>query len=117
MREELSPQPTFDEFALFVRGFTGCPVHKAITPATLLENDMGITGDDGVELLEATEQQFNLDWADIRDAFKLGPNEYLFHGEGFGLFPLWLIGIGARPSIRPFTVGELYDAVCQTLKA
>jgi hypothetical protein len=117
MREEPSPVPTFDEFALFVRDFTGYPVRKAITPATLLEKDMGVTGDDGTDLLEATQKRFDVDWADIREAFKLGPNEYLFHGEGFGLFPLWLVETGARPSIRPFTVGDLYDVVCQTLTA
>jgi len=117
IHEKPAQRPTFDAFALFIREVVGYPARKAITPETLFENDMGVTGDDGVDLLEATEKRFNADWTDFRTVFNLKPDEYLFHGEGFGLFPLWAIGIGRKPSIRPFTVGELYAVVCRTMRA
>lgn len=117
MHEEPAQRPTFNVFALFIREVVGYPDRKAITPETLFENDMGVTGDDGVDLLEATEKRFNVDWTDFRAVFNLKPDEYLFGPEGFGLFPLWWIGIGRKPIIRPFTVGELYTVVCRTMRA
>lgn len=108
--------PNFDELAEFVRHFSGYNPGKIIIPNTLFENDLGITGDDGVELLETVEQHFDIQLTDAdgsaRNTFRLGPNEYLFNGEGFG-FSLWWFGKSQKPIIHPFTVGELYEAICR----
>ena len=44
---------TFDEFAAWLREYWRVPVREAITLETQFERDLGVTGDDGVELLEA----------------------------------------------------------------
>jgi len=107
--------PTFDEFAEFIRQFSGISSKRIIRAETQFEKDLGITGDDGVELLEAVENQFGVCLTDsegnLRNTFELKPNEYLFHSEGFDLLPLWWFGIGHKPSVRDFAVGELYEAV------
>ncbi len=79
---------SFDEFAEFVRECHGLSRKKQIAPETKFEDDLGITGDDGADLLEATEKRFNVSLCSkehgCRETFNLGPNEYLFHPEGFG---------------------------------
>ena len=109
---------TFEEFTNFIREFSGYSSKNIITPETLFEKNLGTTGDDGTELLEAVEKRFNVHLTDtngdLRGTFSLGPNEYLFHSEGFGLFPpLWLFGVGDKPIIHKFTVSELYEAICR----
>jgi hypothetical protein len=52
--------PSFDQFVQFVREFHPIPHKMAITPATRFEYDLGITGNDGIDLLEATEKQFGV---------------------------------------------------------
>ena len=44
-----------------------------------------------------------------RAAFGLGPNEYLFNSEGFGLGAA-MITLFSHSSVRAFTVGELCQA-------
>lgn len=96
-----------------------------ITAETLFEDDLGITGDDGVELLEATEKHFGVELCSEEDGyrktFNLAPNEYLFHPEGFCFNPFNLIrkllGLNETEIIRKLTVGELYDVVCRAIKA
>lgn len=109
--------PTFDEFAAFVREYLSVSDRKPIKPETRFERDLGVTGDDGNDLLEATERRFGVllcsEETGVRQTFNLGPNEYLFHSEGFGpdgMAPSLLFG-PADPIVREFTVGELYDAV------
>ena len=69
------------------------PQSEAIVIETLFEDDLGITGDDGCELLEATETHFGVSLASpeegYRCTFDLAPHEFLFHSEGFGL-DLWM---------------------------
>lgn len=100
--------PSFVDVADFVRGWAMLPTKRLITPDTQFERDLGITGDDGSELLEAAQERFkvNLRYGDkgYRTTFNLGPDEYLFHSEG------WYIGF-TRHSVRSFTVGELCDAI------
>ena len=112
-------RPAFDEVAEFVRRWAQIPAKKPITPDTQFERDLGITGDDGGELLEAAEVQFKVNLKDgyngFRTVFELGPNEYLFNSEGFS------IGFGGTDMItlftntnlyvRRFTVGELCEAL------
>jgi hypothetical protein len=70
-------------------GYWKVPIRQAITLKMQLERDLGITGDDSVELLEAAELKFKMkfesDRSDMRESFNLQPNEYLFNAEGWGL--------------------------------
>jgi hypothetical protein len=111
--------PSFEEFAKFIHEWAGIPTRKQIAPETLFEDDLGITGDDGCELLEETERRFGVCLSSpehgYRQTFGLGPNEFLFHSEGFG--PSWsdfvsLFGESSPPNIiRRFSVVELFNAV------
>lgn len=108
---------TFNEFADFVRDFWRVSSRKQIEPDTQFERDLGLTGDDGDELLLATERRFGIKLCPeengIRKTFNLGPNEYLFHSEGWELFPAYFTTLfGSEAStVRKFTVGELFEAV------
>ncbi|MCR6663817.1 MAG: DUF1493 family protein [Luteimonas sp.] len=110
--------PSFAEVVAFVRDFSGIHSKKEIAPGTRLEADLGVTGDDGDDLLQEAEKRF--DSALVRQdgyvtTFGLAPNEYLFHPEALGL-----LGIGAIVSfirgqpkhvVRDLTMGELHDAI------
>jgi hypothetical protein len=105
--------PTFEEFVEFVREFTGLSHKAPIVPSTKFEKDLGVTGDDGVDLLRGVQTRFNVvlcsEERGVRDTFTLGPNEFLFHSEGF----FDLMGLFSRRRVRALTVGELYQAVCR----
>src|SRR5262249_10966797 len=85
----LMSEPTFEEFAEFVRDFGGVPRRIPISPAARIEEDLGIYGGDGVALLLKTQERFGVELAagegGLRKTFNLGPDECLFHGEGFDL--------------------------------
>ena len=100
--------PTFDDVADFVREWARVPAKRQIEPETQFERDLGITGDDGSELLDAAQKKFGADLAP--ETFGLGPNEYLFNSEGFELGAAF-VTLFTNPSVRDFTVGELYQAV------
>lgn len=113
---------TFEDVEAFVRDFAGLQRKRVITPDTRLENDLGITGDDGSELLEKAAAHFGVQLADpvhgYRPTFGLGENEYLFTSEG-----LDLIGIGElirklrkqpRPIIRDLSMQELHNAILRS---
>jgi len=108
---------TFDEFAIFVREYLSVSDRKSIRPESRFERDLGVTGDDGNDLLEATERRFGVSLCSeetgVRETFNLGPNEYLFHSEGIGpdgMAPSLLFG-PTTPIVREFTVGDLFGAV------
>ena len=89
---------------------------KTIRPETQFERDLGLTGDDGADLLVATEKRFEVvlcsEGKGVRETFNLDPNEYMFHSEGFDIAPVFLTLFGREgPKVREFTVGELYEAV------
>jgi hypothetical protein len=109
---------TFDEFAAWLREYWSVPVRKAIVPETQFECDLGLTGDDGDDLLVAAEKEFEVKLGNeetgIRETFDLQPNEYLFNSEGWGPSPAELTSLfSGSPSstVRSFTVGELFEAV------
>jgi len=113
---------TFEQFAEFIRKQGAVSRKKQIERETQFERDLGITGDDGGELIEATERQFGVALTSaedgLRNTFNLGPNEFLFHAEGFEIFPFEVLSITGRsptPTVRSFTVGELYDAVREAM--
>jgi hypothetical protein len=64
-----SESPTVNDVADFVRAWSRIAVKRQIDPETQFERDLGITGDDGSELLEAAQKKFDVD---------------LFNAEGFG---------------------------------
>ncbi len=112
-------RPAFDEVAEFVRRWARIPAKKPITPDTQFERDLGISGDDGGELLEASEVQFKVNLKDgdngFRTVFELGSNEYLFNSEGFSIgsggTDMITLFTNTNPSVRRFTVGELCEAL------
>ena len=58
---------------------------KKINPDTLLEEDLGITGDDGYELLEAFCEEF-----EIQNMCEIEPCEY-FAPEGCNPFEIYVV--------------------------
>jgi hypothetical protein len=111
--------PSFEDFSGFIRQWAHHGKSKEITRETQLERDLGITGDDGGDLLAATEKEFGIRLSSeemgYRATFGLEPNEYLFHSEGGAIWePTTLFG---TITVRAFTVGELYLAVQKALEA
>jgi hypothetical protein len=109
---------SFDEFADFIRQWGCVSPKKRIAPETEFEDGLGIAGDDGRDLLMATEKRFKVALSfeehGYRKTFNLAPDEFLFHGEGFGPDLSTLFGRPA-PVVIAFTVGALYDAVQKAL--
>ncbi len=108
--------PSFDCFADFVRNQARLSAKKRITPDTQFERDLGITGDDGGQLLLATEKTFGIclhsEESGYRETFHLSPNEYLFNSEGWDLNALF-----STKTVRAFTVGELFNALTRAMEA
>lgn len=109
---------TFDEFAAWLREYRHIKFVKVISPETQFERDLGLTGDDGDDLLRATEKKFQVrlgnEKTGVRETFNLQPNEYLFNSEGWGPSPAEIISLFSKSSatvVRNFTVGELFEAV------
>ena len=104
----------FECFSKFIREFIGVREKVPITPLTKFENDLGVTGDDGCDLLSAVEKEYEVKLSSeehgYRTTFKLGDDEYLFHSEGFDLFGVF----GKKNRVVEFTVGQLYEAVIRT---
>ena len=115
-------EPSMADVIAFVSEFAGCK-RETINENTWLEKDLGITGDDGVELLEEAEKVFDVSFsteeAGFRRTFSLKENEYLFHSEGIdflGIIYLFrrLRGIPA-PVVRDLSVGQLHSVLVEAL--
>jgi len=112
-------KPTFEEFSDFIREFAGFSASTEIARATRFEKDLGITGDDGCDLLDEVERKFGAllhsKEHGYRKSLDLDQNEFLFNSEGFNPFELLTILLKKteRSKVRDFTVGELFDAVCR----
>jgi acyl carrier protein len=111
----MSLEVTLENLISIIRECQGFSEKDIITEASLLEKDLGITGDDGSELIEVIEKKFDISFAgsdgSLRDAFGLGEGQYLFHSEGMNLF--WLLAsLFGRDleNVKTITVGELYLA-------
>jgi ubiquinone/menaquinone biosynthesis C-methylase UbiE len=100
---------SFENFSDFINDNYNSRNKLSLTKETLVEKDLGITGDDSDEFLLAIQEEFEINFCyetgSIKKAFNLKKNEYFFHGEGFSLFD-W-----GKYRIIPITVGELYDVV------
>lgn len=103
---------TFDEVVRALRASQAIPGHVMITGATLLEDELGITGDDGCELLQEMESVFKVSFAgadgSLREAFGLDGDQFLFHGEGWKLLALF-----RKENVKPLSVGELHRVIVE----
>jgi len=89
----------------FVAEFTGVSASK-ITPDTLINNDLGVDGDDGCELLSEYSERFQVDISGIDETY-FGP-------EGFSPFILiiavyeFFAGLfGVEEKMKPLPVKQL----------
>jgi len=122
MSPTVSP-PSLPDVIAFVREHHGISDRVPIDAETRLDADLGITGDDGDDLLRdvATHYQVTLcnETSGYRDTFELGADEYLFNSEGgslFGIGPLigWIFrGFRERPPavVVDLTLGRLHSVV------
>ncbi|KAA8999338.1 hypothetical protein FJU30_13440 [Affinibrenneria salicis] len=110
--------PSLSDVIDFTRKFTA-DYRSRIDEHTYLEADLGVTGDDGVEFLEAIEQAFGIALHTKEEGytatFDLKENEYLFESEGLDLLGLcrlagWLRNI-PTPVIRDLSIGQLHNAL------
>jgi hypothetical protein len=79
----LSYDEVYHRVAAIIVEYSGVGQNQ-ITPQARLCEDLGISGDDGDELLQELDRRFRMDWTGI-DA------GVLFGNEGFGPPPLWML--------------------------
>lgn len=112
--------PSLSQVIIFVHQFSKASL-DSVHEQTRLEADLGITGDDGVEIIEAAEKTFRVDFCSTDQSFStlfsLKENEYLFNSEGLDLLGIcrlfdWIRGI-PRPVIRDLSVGQLHRALVE----
>lgn len=89
---------------------------KKITGNSMLESDLGITGDDGIDLLKSIEEAFDVVFSDsengYRTIFNLKKNEYLFHAEGLDLFGLVeFMFRKSRKGVKSISVSDLHQVI------
>jgi len=112
---------TLEEVIACIRESQGIKEARSITDTTLLERDLGITGDDGIELLEGLQKQFGVSFSGsdgtLREAFGLKKDEYLFHSEGFSLL-LMIANFFGCPieKVKPISVGQLHRVILKRTK-
>ena len=117
-RNPMNGAVTLAEVIAYIRESQGITEAKAITDATLLERDLGITGDDGSELLEDLQKWFGVSFAGadgtLREAFGLEKDEYLFHSEGVSLLLMIanLFGFSIE-KVKPLSVGQLHHVILE----
>ena len=102
---------SFEQVCQIIRDQCQLNPDESISPETQFERDLGITGDDGSEILDGVAEYYGIQFT--ADSFGLQPNEFLFSSEGIDLFPAFIriLFNKPEPEVRSFTVGELYDAV------
>jgi hypothetical protein len=116
IRHSVNSEITVEHLIEFIRHHQRIAKEMVIDQYTLLEKDLGITGDDGGELLDVIEKEFAVSFvgsdSTIRKAFGLEKSEYLFHNEGVGFFEFIASFLGrGLEKVKPLTVGELYKVV------
>jgi acyl carrier protein len=101
--------PSFDEIAEVISELTGVDKSR-ITPASRLEHDLGVTGDDGVQLLETLAKKYRVDF----DRPNHG-GRYLFGSDSFDpISPILRRILGRSPkTVIPITVGDLHLAAAR----
>ena len=91
----MNDENVLEDLISFIREGSG-EFKMRITKETLIEDDLGVTGDDGVDLIKEYSEIFKVDISHF---------EYskYFHPE-----PSFLISYG---SVLPLTVGDLENAI------
>jgi hypothetical protein len=93
--ESLHSEIRFEKVVSFIREQT-VEYERHIDAVTLIENDLGVTGDEAVELIKSFAKEFNVYISGFEYA------KY-FHPEP-GFFTV-------AKTIEPLTVGDLYDSL------
>lgn len=116
-------EPTLEQVIEIIQKNFG-PYRKLIDGNSRVEEDLHICGDDGIDLLEACEQAFNISFDtednSFRNRFSFAEDEHLFTSEGLDLFGIcrfvdWLRGI-PKPVIRDVTVGKLHRVIIEAVR-
>jgi len=116
-------EPTLEQIIEIIQENFGS-YRKPIHENSRVEEDLHICGNDGIDLLEACEQTFNISFDtennSFRNRFSLAENEYLFTSEGLDLFGIcrfidWIRGI-PKPIIRDLTVGKLHRVIVEAVR-
>ena len=114
-------EPSLEGVSQFVRGFASS--RHVLEPVTRIEKDLSITGDEAVDLLVAAEERFSVQFdsrdGDFRRIFDLGPNECLFHSEGFLIdFPDLIRRLRGKPrmEVKDLTIRELHSAIVKAIR-
>ncbi len=66
---------------------SGVPTEK-LNGATLIEEDLGVTGDDAWEVIEALEKKYNIDLKDFEFLKHFGPEAGWASSEEHGFYPV-----------------------------
>lgn len=90
--ENSSNPKDLDQLISFIREEIG-EFNLEIKLSSLLEDELGITGDDGLELIQNYGIKFNVNIADFQYKKYFYPEPSIFNSIG---------------KISPFTVGDLY---------
>ncbi|MBN3805622.1 DUF1493 family protein [Paraburkholderia sp. Ac-20336] len=108
----MRPQEVSAELEAFIRKEIGLSPKKQLNPSDTLEHDLGVTGDDADDFMDAFSKHFNV---------KPGDFEFLryFEMEGFSVWPFsiftnWLHrrwGIKKYDQTEPLTVAMLQQAI------
>lgn len=111
--------PHLSEVIDFVREETRTPSRVQISGLTRLEGDLGVTGDDGDDLLQAAEARFSVSFGeDLRLTFGLEPGEVLFGPEGLPIpgvsWMLRKLGLDAPTRVVDLTVEQLHQAIARS---
>jgi len=96
--------PTLEQIAQFVARRCGVPLAD-VRPASRLEEDFGLTGDDAAEFMGAYARAFGVDLEAMEFARHFGPEGCL---PGLGV--CWLLRHGYRIGGEPVTPRLLLDA-------
>jgi len=99
MSNNIEAENRFAELVAFIRNKAG-EHEMPITRETLIEDDLGVTGDDAAELLIELSKKYNFDIA----KFKF--RNYFYDEPSI----LDVIGINNR-KVKPFAVGYLEKAI------
>jgi hypothetical protein len=112
---------TIDDVISAVRKYHGLSESYVITPKSLLESDLGITGDDGSDLFTDLEGEFKIKFSDektsFRQTFGLEENQFLFHSEVTNPFTAILNLFGyCKENVKPISIGELHKVIVERQK-
>jgi len=97
----------WNEVESFVRGKAGIPPRRIVTPATRIEDDLNLTGDEAARFMGSFFEHFGVDAGDYDF------NRYFVtEGSGLLLFLSTALSRKRRDGLRrlPLTVGMLAEA-------